>query len=200
MKRLCIGLVALSLSALLSAAEVSAELHASTGALLVEDSPFKPAVQLLTGLDAVLRVAFGADTRKTGHGRAPDSLEAVALFVGIGVGSHLPSRPDSAGIVYRGLTVRSVLAGVERPVRRWLSAEVSVRAAVANYRFTSVLIGYPELSIGPTFIVRSGATTRIRWHAYVARQFRADVNYAYAAGLRAAIVASQASDRARRDG
>ncbi|TVQ23428.1 MAG: hypothetical protein EA382_09900 [Spirochaetaceae bacterium] len=196
---MCIGLVALSLSALLSAAEVSAELHASTGALLVEDSPFERAVQLHTGLDTVLRLAFGADARKTGHDRASDSLDAVALFVGIGVGSHLPSRPDSAGIVYRGLTIRSVLAGVERPIRRWLSAEVSVRAAVANYRFTSVLIGYPELSVGPTFIVSSGPTTRIRWHAYVARQFRTDVDYAYAAGVRAAIVASQSGDRVRRD-
>ena len=191
MKLLCIGLVALSLSPLLSAAEVSAELHASTAALLVEDSPFQPAVQLLTGLDTVVRVAFGRHLH--------DALHPVALFAGLGVGSLLPSRPDSAGVVYRGLTIRSVMVGVERPIRHWLSAEIAIRAAVASYRFTSVLIGFPELSVGPTFVVAAGPATRIRWHAYVSRQFRSDVGYAYATGIRAALVASQQSDRVYRD-
>jgi hypothetical protein len=177
-KRIAILSVFLAVAALQASADVGIVVGSRQAALVVQDTRFDPAVQLVTET----RAGAGASWM-LGGGTA--GLLTVQGALGVGVVSQ--SRVFDS-YVYRGLALRTLSTAVEWIAPRGFSIGLEGRATLASYRSTSLLFFYPDVALMSGYAVRLGSRTRIVWSVPVTYSFREDLAYAVSAGLDARLV------------
>jgi hypothetical protein len=166
----CAGLGAVSLPA--DGAVIAGSRQA---ALIVQHTPFAPAVQLLSELN------LGA-----GFVWAIDPGARLRVDAGLAIGTIGRSALLS-GYRYRGLTTRSLwLSAGWAPAGR-IGVTVTGRAVLSSYELTSLLFFYPELEVSPELTTYIGPRTRIDWALPVFYQFRHDLELAVGVGLRGSL-------------
>lgn len=158
-------------------ADIAVTVGNRQAALVIQDTRFDPAVQLMSEL------TLGVGLRS---GRAPAGTAypgpAAFLAGGVAVGLVSQSRALS-GYVYRGLATRSIWLSGAWASRSGVGIELTARAVLASYQLTSLLSFYPEVEIAPTFATARGERYAIEWSAPIFTQFRRDLTYAIGFGI-----------------
>lgn len=170
-KRFAILVVFVALVFPRASADIAVTVGSRQAALVVQDTRFEPAVQLLTetGIGTQIHRAF-------------ESGAAIAFDGGIAIGRISPSAPFG-GYFYRGLSLRGAALSGEFVAAGGAGVRVSTRAVWGSYELTTLLFFYPEIELAPTFRMRLGDRLRVDWALPVFYQFRQDLAYAFGLGL-----------------
>ncbi len=157
-------------------ADLSVTVATRQAALMVQDTQFAAAVQLLNEL----QLGFGIRT-----GSHP--VAGLRTAAGVGVG-HLGASRMQAGYRYRGLVTRSLWIAGGWAFENGLGFMAQGRANLAAYELTSVIFSYAEVELGPSLTSPIGRHARLEWSVPFVYQFRRDVDLAMGVGVRGAFV------------
>lgn len=166
MKRLIMILAVLMTAAALPA-QIGAELGARQAVVLVEDSPFAPALQLFSELDLGVLIPFNL----------------WALSLGTGVGYLSPSAVTSDGVIYRGVIARSLWLRTQVALSDSFAAAASFRANLGEYVLTPLLFFYPEIRLSLDYLAQPETGAPVVVHAWGGYQFRQDLSFAMIFGI-----------------
>lgn len=182
MKRCAILVVFAALATSGLPADLAVTVGSRHAALVVQDTRFDPAVQLVS--DVAIGLAW--------DWWLPSRPGVFTVEPSLGVGRIGRSRTLD-GYFYRGVAVRSL--GLELQLAGWpgvgrgsraanvVGARLTGRAVLASYELTSLLFFYPELELALTLRTRLGERVRIDWAMPLFYQFRRDLAYAFGAGF-----------------
>ena len=153
-------------------ADLSFSFGSRLAALVVQDTPFPPAVQLLSGLGAGMSAG------------GPQLTADLSLDV-----AYAPDRLPVEGSVYRGIVLRTIGLGASWTPVAGLGIRASGVLALAGYRATRLLFFFPGVELAPMLTHRIGRWTRLEWSLPVSYHFRRDMRIAAAVGIQARITA-----------
>lgn len=166
MKRL-IMVLAVLMTATALPAQIGAELAARHAVVVVEDSPFAPAIQLLSEADLGMMIAFGT----------------WGVSFGAGVGYLSPSAITGDGIVYRGVVIRSAWLRGTVALDSSFDASASARAALGEYALTPLLFFYPDVRVSLDYHVTRESSVPAVVQIWGGYQFRQDLSVSFMLGV-----------------
>ncbi len=164
-------------------ADVSVTIATRQAALLVQDTPFAPALQLLNELQLGIGLRPGVGP-----------IAGIRAGAGVGVGYVGASRM-LGGYRYRGLVTRNLWISGGWSFASGLRLTGTGRAALASYELTSLVFSYAEIELAAGLTTIIGRAARIEWSIPFFYQFRHDVDYAAGVGLRGAFALEFSSPR-----
>lgn len=157
-------------------ADFSVTVATRQAALMVQDTHFAPAVQLLNELQVGL--GFRAGVHPVAGFRAD---------AGVGVG-HVGASRMQRGYRYRGLVTRSLWIASGWVFENGFGFMAQGRANLAAYELTSVIFSYVEVELAPRLTLSVGRHAKLEWSVPFVYQFRHDVDFAMGVGVRGALV------------
>lgn len=177
MKRCAILVVFAAVATTWLPADLAVTVGSRHAALVVQDTRFDPAVQLVSDV----ALGLGAQWELRG-GRAG------TFGTGLGVRVSRVSRSTAfGGYYYRGLAVRSLALSGAWTSPSGAGVRIAGSASFASYALTTLLFFYPEVEVAPTLRTRLTERARVEWALPVFYQFRQDLAYAVGVGLRATV-------------
>ena len=167
-------------------ADLAVTVGSRHAALVVQDTRFDPAVQLVS--DVALGVAW--------EWRFPRRPGVFTAQPTVGIG-RIGRSTAFSGYYYRAVALRSLgldlhlvgspTVGRGSPRANVVGARLGGHAVLASYEMTSLLFFYPELELAITMRSRLSDRVRVDWALPVFYQFRQDLAYAVGVGLRATV-------------
>lgn len=165
-------------------ADVAVTIGTRQAALVVEDTRFNPAVQLLSELEFSVGVALPLGEPPSGLVEPPFPRHVLGAEVGVALGAVKQSA-TIGNTNYRGLTMRSMIASGGWRSPSGAGVEVGGRAVFATYDLTNALFFFPEAYLAPLVRVPLSRASAVEWSIPLSWQFRVDLAIAFSVGVQA---------------
>ena len=154
-------------------ADIAVTVGSRQAGLVVKDTRFDPGLQLASEL----RLGVGGSLDLT------DAWE-IQLDGGASVGTVRASA-NRAGVVYRGLTTRSLWLTGALLGQASRGLAVTLLGGLASYELSSLIAVHGEVQVAPLLTTTIAGGLSIRWSIPLSYQFRDDLQYSFGLGLRA---------------
>ena len=154
-------------------ADLSVSFGSRQAALVVQDTRFPVAIQLLSGLEAGM--AVGGPT--------------LTVDLHVALESAKGSMP-TGGTLYRGVVHRTVALGASWQLSSGIGVRASGTGTLASYQTTRLLFFFPAVELAPWLRLPVGSSADLEWSLPVAYHARPDLTVAAVIGLRARLLVS----------